>query len=171
MEIILVMKDYDELLDLKNKVESVYGREKICTFQAAEDAATYEEVQKVFKSLAQSVGGRLKKAGQKAMMISMEVKYHNFQTMSHQRQLSKPTDKEEEIYDAACQLFLESWNGEPVRLLGIRTAKLIDASEPEQLSIFDIKIPDEKHKKLNKAMEEIRKKFGDSAVMKASEMK
>lgn len=41
MEIILVMKDYDELLDLKNKVESVYGREKICTFQAAEDAAAY----------------------------------------------------------------------------------------------------------------------------------
>ena len=134
----------------------------------SEDAATYEEVQKVFKSLAQSVGGRLKKAGQKAMMVSMEVKYHNFQTMSHQRQLSKPTDKEEEIYDAACQLFLESWNGEPVRLLGIRT------SEPEQLSLFDIKIPekpDEKHQKLNKAMEEIRKKFGDSAVMKASEMK
>lgn len=94
----------------------------------SEDAATYEEVQKVFKSLAQSVGGRLKKAGQKAMMVSMEVKYHNFQTMSHQRQLSKPTDKEEEIYDAACQLFLESWNGEPVRLLGIRTAKLVDAS-------------------------------------------
>ena len=88
------------------------------------------------------------------MMVSMEVKYHNFQTMSHQRQLSKPTDKEEEIYDAACQLFLESWNGEPVRLLGIRTAKLVDASEPEQLSIFDIKIPekpDEKHQKLNKA--------------------
>ena len=140
----------------------------------SEDAATYEEVQKVFKSLAQSVGGRLKKAGQKAMMVSMEVKYHNFQTMSHQRQLSKPTDKEEEIYDAACQLFLESWNGEPVRLLGIRTAKLVDASEPEQLSLFDIKIPekpDEKHQKLNKAMEEIRKKFGDSAVMKASEMK
>ena len=140
----------------------------------SEDAATYEEVQKVFKSLSQSVGGRLKKAGQKAMMVSMEVKYHNFQTMSHQRQLSKPTDKEEEIYDAACQLFLESWNGEPVRLLGIRTAKLVDASEPEQLSIFDIKIPekpDEKHQKLNKAVEEIRKKFGDSAVMKASEMK
>ena len=35
------MKDHDELLDLKNKVESVYGKEKICTFQTAEDAAEY----------------------------------------------------------------------------------------------------------------------------------
>lgn len=41
MEIILVMKDHDELIDLKNKVESVYGKEKICTFQTAEDAAEY----------------------------------------------------------------------------------------------------------------------------------
>lgn len=140
----------------------------------SEDATTYEEVQKVFKSLAQSVGGRLRKAGQKAMMVSMEIKYYNFQSMSHQMQLQKPTDQDNVIYDTACQLFLESWNGEPVRLLGIRTAKLVDASEPEQLSIFDIKLPekpDEKHQKLNQAMEEIRKKFGDSAVMKASEMK
>lgn len=140
----------------------------------SEDATTYEEVQKVFKSLAQSVGGRLRKAGQKAMMVSMEIKYYNFQSMSHQMQLQKPTNQDNVIYDTACQLFLESWNGEPVRLLGIRTAKLVDASEPEQLSIFDIKLPekpDEKHQKLNQAMEEIRKKFGDSAVIKASEMK
>ena len=140
----------------------------------SEDATTYEEVQKVFWSLAQSVGRRLRKAGQKATMVSMEVKYYDFQSMSHQMQLQKPTDSDKELYDAACKLFLEAWSGEPVRLLGIRTAKLLDASEPEQLSIFDIKLPekpDEKHQKLNSAMEEIRKKFGNGAVMKASEMK
>lgn len=140
----------------------------------SEDATTYEEVQRVFWSLAQSVGRRLRKAGQKATMVSMEVKYYDFQSMSHQMQLQKPTDSDKELYDAACKLFLEAWSGEPVRLLGIRTAKLLDASEPEQLSIFDIKLPekpDEKHQKLNSAMEEIRKKFGDGAVMKASEMK
>lgn len=41
MEIILVMKDRDELLDLKKKVESVYGGEKVSAFQTAEDAAEY----------------------------------------------------------------------------------------------------------------------------------
>ncbi|CUQ38416.1 DNA polymerase IV [Dorea longicatena] len=40
----------------------------------SEDAATYEEVQKVFKSLAQSVGGRLKKAGQKASFQNRQTK-------------------------------------------------------------------------------------------------
>ncbi len=137
------------------------------------DVGTYEEVQKEFRKLSESVGKRLRKAGQKAGMVSMEVKYHDFRSMSHQMQLSKPTDEDAVLYETACRLFRESWNGEPVRLLGIRTAKLVDVSEPEQLSIFDIELPkppDEKHKKLNAAMEEIQKKYGKDAVVKASRM-
>ena len=140
----------------------------------SQDAVSYEEVQPVFRRLAKSVGRRLRKAGQKANMVSMEIKYHDFQSMSHQCQLQKPTNEEQILYETACQLFEEVWSGEPVRLLGIRTSKLTAESEPEQLSIFDIEIPkepDEKHKKLNAAMEEIRKRFGENAVKKASVMK
>lgn len=140
----------------------------------AEDASTYEEVKEVFTALAESVGRRLRKAGQKACMVSMEIKYHDFQSMSHQMQLPKPTNEDQVLYESACRLFLEAWSGEPVRLLGIRTAKLVDAAQPEQLSIFDIEVPkpvDEKHKRLNAAMMEIKKKFGEDAVIKASRMK
>ena len=139
----------------------------------SEDAATIEEVIPVFERLAQSVGGRLKKAGKKAGMVSMEIKYYDFSTTSHQIQLDKPTNTPEVLKETACSLFLEVWNGEPVRLLGIRTSKLSDESAPEQLSIFDIEIPkepDEKHKRLKKAMDEINGKFGEGAVMKASLM-
>ena len=140
----------------------------------AEDAATYEEVREVFVGLAESVGRRLRKAGQKANMVSMEIKYHDFQSMSHQTQLPKPTSDEQVLLDTACRLFQEAWTGEPVRLLGIRTAKLVDAGEPEQMSIFDLephKPVDEKRQRLNAAMNQIRKKYGDDAVMKASRMK
>lgn len=140
----------------------------------SEDAVTAEEAMEVLKSLAASVGRRLRKAGQKANMVSMEIKYHDFQTISHQKQLGKPTSENDVLYETACRLFEETWNGEPIRLLGIRTAKLVDASEPVQLSIFDIEVPmppDEKHKKLNQAMKEIRARYGDDAVVKASRMK
>ena len=140
----------------------------------AEDAATYEEVREVFVGLAESVGRRLRKAGQKANMVSMEIKYHDFQSMSHQTQLPKPTSDEQVLLDTACRLFQEAWTGEPVRLLGIRTAKLVDAGEPEQMSIFDLepqKPVDEKRQRLIAAMNQIRKKYGDDAVMKASRMK
>lgn len=140
----------------------------------AEDAATYEEVREVFAGLAESVGRRLRKAGQKASMVSMEIKYHDFQTMSHQTQLSKPVSDDQVLLDTACRLFREAWTGEPVRLLGIRTAKLVEAGEPEQMSIFDLEPPgpmDEKRQRLNAAMNQIKEKFGDDAVMKASRMK
>ena len=139
----------------------------------SEDAATMEEIRPVFERLAQSVGGRLKKAGKKAGMVSMEIKYYDFRTVSHQIQMDKPANDPEVLKETACSLFLEVWSGEPVRLLGIRTSKLTDEAAPEQLSIFDIEIPkepDEKHKRLKKAMDELNERFGEGAVMKASLM-
>ena len=140
----------------------------------SEDAATVEEAMKVFHKLAKSVGARLRKAGQRAGMVSMEIKYYDFRTASHQKQLLKPTNEDQVLYETACQLFKEIWSGEPVRLLGIRTAKLSAESEPEQMTLFDMELPqppDEKHQRLNAAMEAIRKRYGNDAVKKASLMK
>ena len=139
-----------------------------------EDAQTLEEVCPVFEELAKSVGRRLKKAGKKAKMVSMEIKYYDFRTLSHQMQLEKPSNESSVLYKAAVALFQEAWSGDPVRLLGIRTSKLVDEDEPEQLTLFDIqppKEPDEKHKRLKKAMDEPNKKYGEGSVIKASLMK
>ena len=38
----------------------------------------------------------------------------------------RPTSDQNVLYESACELFEEVWTGEPVRLLGIRTAKLVD---------------------------------------------
>lgn len=101
------------------------------------DVVTREEAAPVLRNLSESVARRLRKAGQKANMVSTEIRYYDFQNISHQKQLPKPTDGEDVLYEAVMQLFDEAWSGEPIRLLGVRTAKLVDASEPEQLTIFD----------------------------------
>ena len=137
----------------------------------SKDAETLEEIRPVFAHLAASVGERLKKAGQKASMVSMEIKYYDFRKISHQKQLMRPTSDQNVLYESACELFEEVWTGEPVRLLGIRTAKLVDEKEPMQLSIFDIEIPkplDEKHQKLKDAMEKLDARFGKGTVIKLS---
>ena len=137
----------------------------------SEDATTYEEAREVFHELAQSVGNRLKKAGKKAGMVSMEVRYYDFRNMSHQVQLQKPTNDPLILWETACDLFRESWSGEPVRLLGMRTSKLVEENAPEQLTIFDIefpKEPDEKHKKLNAALEQLSNRYGKSAIVKGT---
>ena len=139
-----------------------------------EDISDMKEVRPVFEELADSVGNRLKKAGKKAGMVSAEIKYYDFRTISHQIQLDRPSNDPTVLSETACALFLEVWSGEPVRLLGIRTSKLTDEAAPEQLSIFDIELPkemDEKHRRVKKAMDELNARFGQGAVVKASMMK
>lgn len=134
------------------------------------DVVTKEEAGEVLLRLAESVGTRLREAGQKANMLSVEIKYHTFETNSHQKQLLRPTNGDSDIYRAATELFDELWDGRPVRLLGIRSSKLVKEDEPEQLSIFDIQTQQkdtartQKQKRLDKALDEIKKKYGEDAV-------
>ncbi len=142
------------------------------------DATTEEEAREVLLMLAETVGGRLRKEGQKAKMVSVEIKYHTFQSVSHQRQLMRGTDTDQVIYKNACELFRELWNGEPIRLLGIRTSKLEEVEAPEQMNIFDFgqqvekdNRKNEKHKKLDKALDVIREKFGEDAIKRGTFLK
>lgn len=139
------------------------------------DVTTEEEAKRVLLSLAETVGRRVRKEGVKAKMVSVEIKYHTFRSVSHQKQLSRATNTDKVLYETACELFRELWGGEPIRLLGIRTSKLVDETEPEQMSIFDLqsaaeKRPseDEKHQRLNQALDQIRKKYGEHAIMRGS---
>lgn len=101
-------------------------------------------------------------------MLSVEIKYHTFESVSHQRQLARAVNQDEEIYREAVLLFRELWDKTPIRLLGIRSSKLSEADEPEQMTIFDPQFrPDpkrEKKKKLNQALEKVRAKYGDGIV-------
>ena len=144
----------------------------------SKDVTTEERAREVFLMLAETVGGRLRKEKQKASMVSVEIKYSTFQSVSHQKQLVRATNTDQVIYENACELFHELWNGEPIRLLGIRTSKLKDDGAPEQMSIFDYQyeekndtVKEEKHRKLDKALDEIRKKFGDESIKRGTLLK
>lgn len=131
-----------------------------------EDLTEEGQVWPVLLELAESVGRRLRKAGQKAGMVSVEMKYYTFQRTSHQQQLQRPGNEDEVLYQTAKKLFREMWTGEPIRLLGIRTSKLVEAEEPEQLSLFDLGEENEKQKRLNEAMDSIRSRFGEGAIQR-----
>ena len=151
----------------------------------SKDVSTKEDAQKVLLSLAQSVGGRLRKHGYHAGVVNVEIKYADFTVNSHQKQLERMTASDQVIYQIAVELFCEMWNGKPIRLLGIRTSKLSQEGEPQQLSLFDMNFHSsdniseevksfensQKHEKLDQALDEIRKKFGKDAVVRASFLK
>ena len=152
------------------------------------DVSNRQEAFRYLLSLSDSVSSRLRKAGQLAGMISVEIKYNDFQAVSHQTTLSSPANTSQTIYQVSCRLFDELWNGSPIRLLGIRSSKLTAFSEPAQLSLFDLqtenfssKMPEsaktqnshsspsmEKLAALDKTLDLIRQKYGETAVVRGS---
>lgn len=103
----------------------------------------------ILHSLAESVASRLRKAHKKAGSICVEIKYYDFQSVSRQTQIDIPTNSTDLITQTSKRLFHELWNQQPVRLLGIRTTKLVDENEPVQLSLFDLDFSDISANKTN----------------------
>lgn len=148
------------------------------------DALTREDVYPVLLTLAESVSRRLRSSHELAGNVCTEIKYATFQSVSHPTILNTPTASTDIIYRTACSLFDELWNGEPVRLLGIRTAKLVPDSEPIQLSLFDMPaattaansyanrkvsaISTDKQRKLDAALDTIRNRYGNDAIKRGS---
>lgn len=136
-----------------------------------QDAETKEDAYLALLSLAESVGSRVRASGELAGMVSTEIKYATFQSVSHQTTLDIPTDSTDIIYQTACKLFDELWNGTPVRLLGIRTSKLVPNTAPTQMSLFDLQTitpKSEKQKKLDTALDSLRGKYGDDIIKRGS---
>lgn len=128
------------------------------------DIADAGAAKRVLKELCQSVSGRLKKGQFKAGSICVEIKYADFKSYSHQKPIYLATAEMADLYREACLLFDEFWNGEPIRLLGVRTTKLIDVDQPQQLDIFSFMEQKEKNDKreaADAAMETLKARFGD----------
>lgn len=133
------------------------------------DASTAKEAEEFLRSLSESVSKRLRDAHLLAGSLCVEIKYHTFVTTSHQMILDPPSYASGVIYEKACLLFSDLWNKTPIRLLGIRAGKLLPEDTPVQMSLFD---PDfsknEKLRKLDLALDQINRKFGEGSVVRGS---
>lgn len=135
------------------------------------DVVTKEEAYRVLLQLAESVGARVRASHELAGMVSTEIKYASFQSVSHQTTLDIPSSSTNVIYLTACRLFDELWNGKPIRLLGIRTSKLVPETEPRQMNLFELqeKLPtNEKQQKLDTALDALRDKYGKDIIKRGS---
>ena len=157
--------DTSEVADTQSELKGIGNSTTL-----SKDAETFEEIAPVLLRLAESVGRRLRAHDKCCMMVSVEIRYSDFTNVSHQTVLPTPTNSDDTIYKIACDLSKKLWDHRPVRLLGIRTSKLTETTEPTQLNLFTMNAEtnDEKHRKLDAALDLIKEKYGDKAVMRAS---
>lgn len=140
-----------------------YGNSTTVSFDVT-DATT---AKLVLLSLAETVSARLRDDNVKVKLVSVGIRDYNLRYYSHQKKLKAATNITQEIYESACRVFDEMWDKIPIRHLGIHTSQVVTKDEVRQLNLFD-NLDYEKLERLDKAVDNIRKRFGVDSITRAS---
>ena len=131
------------------------------------DVSSQEEAEKILLSLSETVGTRLRRDGAKASCISVSLVNTFFEQSTRQMTLLVPTNATHQLYQCACKLLRELWDFKmPIRQLGVHTSKVTYEAN-EQCTLFDTP-EDRKYGKLDQAIDTIRQKFGEDAIMRST---
>jgi len=132
-----------------------------------------EDVSQGLLMLADSVAGRLRAQGLRCQTLAVSIKDPSLKTISRQRQLPYAANQTKLIYDTALDIVKESWNlRAPIRLLGVAATNLTTGVAFRQLDFFSTTTGEEdlRQQRLDKAVDQIRSRFGGGALKHASLM-
>ena len=134
-----------------------------------QDLTDWEEGNRVLLALTDSVASRMRADRAKAYCIAVTVRSNQFKDRSHQRKLSTPTDITDEIYAIVKSLFSELWDGRtPLRLLGVALTEVCREGEEMQLSFFSEDEGKEKARRVDRAVDAIRNRFGYNTIKRGA---
>ena len=133
------------------------------------DVVTSEEAYQVLLSLCETVATRLRKDGKCGSCVSIHLRTNEFRHFSHQCVLHGATNITSEIFEAACRLFDEAWDGiTPMRQLGVQVTRL--TGEPyQQFDFFSGLSPQQFERKLrlDETVDALRDKYGEDIIRRA----
>jgi nucleotidyltransferase/DNA polymerase involved in DNA repair len=135
-----------------------------------QDVSDLEYIQSLILSLAEKVVIRMQKQGWLAGTAVLRVRFANFETITRQKALAKPTDDLREIYETVRQLVpTKAVAAKRVRLVGVRVTKLTHRSHDGQTELFS-KSDDTKRERLDSSLKKLRDQFGDVVITRAGTM-
>ena len=124
----------------------------------------------VLLSLCETVGMRLRRDDCAGACMTVHLRSNQFEDWSRQQQLPAATNGTDELYRAACRIFDGMWDGvTPLRQLGVQVTKLSQGS-CRQCSFFD-RTDYERLGRLDSAVDAIRDKYGEDAILRATFLK
>lgn len=139
------------------------------------DLITEEEVKGGVRALADRVASQLRRQNLVGACVQVQIKTPQLATVSRQTTLRHHTCLSKEIEETILQLIHMHWRigaSHPIRAITVGMASLKPSEESnEQLSFFDYTVEGmaqqrrrERQERLEAAVDDIRKKLGDSAV-------
>ena len=128
------------------------------------DVSDREAILAQLLRLSDMVGRRLRADHYLGRIVSVKIRDAKFRTTIRQRALPLVMDDEHEIFHTASLLLGEHWDGRPLRLIGVSVSGLVSAVGYYQPSLFG---GDEHRRKMLEAVDSLRDKFGEQALVKA----
>ena len=119
--------------------------------------------------LTENVSLRLRKQKKYAYTVCVTIKTNDFKRRSHQKKLLNATNVTSELYEQVKRVFLEMYDDDKVRLIGVRLDNLTE-HRTYQGSLFDSFKEEKQNAKLDETIDSIKLKYGQSIIKKASLM-
>lgn len=133
------------------------------------DLENDQDVWIILMALSESVSARLRKHGFKCSVVEISIRDNGLCSFTRQMHINQPTNITDEIADAAFELFQKHYSWEhPIRSLGVRGAELVMEEIPVQLDLFHNQEKREKLEKMDRAVDDIRRRFGYFSVQRAT---
>ena len=138
-----------------------------------EDTTDPAFAKSVLLAQAEEVARQLRKKGYFARRVTLKLTFADFSRITRQTTLPEETDLASRIYEEAWALFDANYKGQRIRLLGVGCGEISTEKRggPCQLDLFgcvaERSIKEAGWAKVEKSVDEIAKRFGNSAVKRA----
>lgn len=128
-----------------------------------------ERVRQRLLELVEEVGGRLRAAGKLAGTAQIKLRFGDFSTITRQATFPAPLDSDRALIAGAMALFEREKIRRPIRLVGFGVSKLAAPGRiiPVQAELFEglsDRMPDGKNRKLDQAVDSLRRSLGTQAI-------
>lgn len=131
------------------------------------DLENNQDVRIIIYTLAESVAARLRENGFKCRTVEITVRDNELYHFSRQKKVENVTNITSEIANVAFELFRDNYSWErPIRSLGVRGCDLITDDYSEQLSLFYDYEYRQRQMKVDRAVDNIRSRFGYYSIQR-----
>ncbi len=122
--------------------------------------------------LCEEIGSRLRNNGFKCATVSLTIKDEFLHSIQRQRPQRPPSDISREIADTAYSILLDEWDeNKPIRMITVSASNL-QKDVAVQMDLFEENksVFREKNKKRENAVDKIRQKYGNDAILNGAIM-
>ena len=132
------------------------------------DLCCDEDAGIVYWMLCESVAERMRESGFLCRGVQVHIRDNELASFERQLKLESPTCLASTLHAAAMRLLRENWDWhKPLRSIGVRATDLLPASTPVQCSIFEDSERQEKRERLERSVDDLRRRFGHYCVGRA----